>query len=447
MNCAQVKEQLLDFLYGELPAAARGSFAEHLEGCPACKAEVASFGKTLGLARAALAGPLAQEPPARVHLAAIESAKAAAKAAPRTSVASQDEPGFLTRLLRTPWFLPAFGAASIATVVFLVRVLKNPEVLPGQHPHSVEERSLAAPEPVLAPAPNAEAAVAAQAKAAKNLAEAKAPGVAGGDHKSGAKGGPARDRPATSVVRGKRAISDDPLSGLGSGEGRASGGAPSRYAEPPPPRQSAPKHGNALDDLLSDVKKRPNAQPDTRSAAAAGVGRKARMGGDEDRLDGLAGESSAPTKKSAPPERAAELEKSAAQPARGYPAESPASASAPPAPGPASRRKEMQKAEAAPQGSLELDDYGAAKDKVVKGSGKAGPSLEDSLRKAERLYASEAWNAAAEAYRDLLRRFPGHKDATRWRDRINESLVAEKQRQARLKKAKKTSDTLDGLKL
>ena len=446
MNCAQVKEQLLDFLYDELPAAARAAFAEHLEGCPACKAEVASYGKTLGLARAALAGPLAQEPPARVHLAAIAAAKAATKAAPARKVASGDAPGFLARLLRTPWFLPAFGAASIATVVFLVRVLKNPEVLPGQRPHSIEERSVAAPEPVLAPAANAEAAVTAQPKAESNLAESKAPGVAGGDHKSGAKGGAVRARPATSVARSKRAISDDPLSGLGSGEGRAGGGGPSRYAEPPPPRQAESKHGGSLDNLLGGFEKSRSAKPDTSSAAAAGAGKKARMDGDEDRLDGLARESSAPAKKSAPTERAAELEKPAVQPARGSPAEFPASASAPPAPAPASRRKEMQKAEE-PQGSLQLDDDVAAKDKVAKGGGKAGPSLEDSLRKAERLYASEEWNAAAEAYRDLLRRFPGHKDATRWRARIDDSLVAEEQRQARLKKAKKTSDTLDGLKL
>jgi len=88
-----------------------------------------------------------------------------------------------------------------------------------------------------------------------------------------------------------------------------------------------------------------------------------------------------------------------------------------------------------------------AKDKKSKADEKASPSLDETLRKAERLYASSDWNAAADAYRDLLRRFPSHKDAPRWRDRMNESIVAEQQRQAKIKKAKASSEALDGLKL
>ena len=38
-----------------------------------------------------------------------------------------------------------------------------------------------------------------------------------------------------------------------------------------------------------------------------------------------------------------------------------------------------------------------------------GSPLADSVRKADRLFASQDWNAAADAYRELLRRFPpGH---------------------------------------
>ena len=33
MNCAQIKEQLVDYLYEELPPKARESFTEHLQGC------------------------------------------------------------------------------------------------------------------------------------------------------------------------------------------------------------------------------------------------------------------------------------------------------------------------------------------------------------------------------------------------------------------------------
>jgi hypothetical protein len=57
-----------------------------------------------------------------------------------------------------------------------------------------------------------------------------------------------------------------------------------------------------------------------------------------------------------------------------------------------------------------------------------GLSLGESVRKADRLFADQNWSAAAEAYRDLLRRFPGHSEAARWRARIDQSLVAERER-------------------
>jgi anti-sigma factor RsiW len=47
MNCAQVKEHLIDFLYEEMPTEARASFAEHLRDCPARSADLASYKKTL----------------------------------------------------------------------------------------------------------------------------------------------------------------------------------------------------------------------------------------------------------------------------------------------------------------------------------------------------------------------------------------------------------------
>jgi hypothetical protein len=55
---------------------------------------------------------------------------------------------------------------------------------------------------------------------------------------------------------------------------------------------------------------------------------------------------------------------------------------------------------------------------------KGGPSFDEEVRKADRLFANRDWNAAAAAYRELLRRFPSHKDASRWRARMNQSLVA-----------------------
>ena len=77
MNCTGVKEHLVDFLYEEMSSDARTAFEEHLRGCPACKAEVASHQQALGNARVALSGALSQEPPARVHGTVMEAAKAA----------------------------------------------------------------------------------------------------------------------------------------------------------------------------------------------------------------------------------------------------------------------------------------------------------------------------------------------------------------------------------
>ena len=130
-------------------------------------------------------------------------------------------------------------------------------------------------------------------------------------------------------------------------------------------------------------------------------------------------------------------------PAAGVVAESKAAAAKNSAP--AVSKEAEANADEAPAANLENQ---SADKKSAKGQ--PGPSLEESVRKADRLFADENWNAAAEAYRDLLRRFPGHKDATKWRARMEQSLVAERERHGAGKKeakAKKTIDTLDGLKL
>ena len=99
-----------------------------------------------------------------------------------------------------------------------------------------------------------------------------------------------------------------------------------------------------------------------------------------------------------------------------------------------------------------MSQLAAAKDEKAPKRDKAEPSLDESVRKAERLFASQDWNAAAAAYRDLLRRFPSHKDAPKWRERLNASVLAEQERhKPPLLKAKAaakavSSDPLDGLK-
>lgn len=208
MNCAQVKEQLVDYLYGELSASARSAFVEHLRGCPGCQAEVAGHERALGHARGAITGPLLQEPPARVRLAVMEAARTQARALRQAERA--DRPGFFARLLRTPWVLPAFGAVSVATVVFLVRVLKDPEVVPGQRPTAVfEERVPPAAEPVVPPeqAQPPEPAAAAPAEGMRPQATARRAGAAS----SGTVG--------SESARKLKAASANPLAGLKAGAG------------------------------------------------------------------------------------------------------------------------------------------------------------------------------------------------------------------------------------
>jgi hypothetical protein len=131
---------------------------------------------------------------------------------------------------------------------------------------------------------------------------------------------------------------------------------------------------------------------------------------------------------------------------RDYPAESAASAPAP-SPAPAVKRKAWLQSDEEGKGSAVVTDDDSAQEtdhKKAKNGDKTGPALDESIRKAERLYASQDWGAAAAAYRDLLNRFPSHRNAARWRDRMNESNVAyQRSLEAKRKKAR-TDDPLSG---
>src|SRR5438445_13370176 len=77
MTHEQIDEQMVDFLYGELPADARAAFEAHVAGCERCRREVESFGQVRAVARTVLD----EEPPARVHDAVMRAARQAAAAA------------------------------------------------------------------------------------------------------------------------------------------------------------------------------------------------------------------------------------------------------------------------------------------------------------------------------------------------------------------------------
>ena len=139
----------------------------------------------------------------------------------------------------------------------------------------------------------------------------------------------------------------------------------------------------------------------------------------------------------------------APQPMRDHPAESTANVPAPSAP-PAELRKKNWHADEEAKGSAEAPSEELAQDKTDKKAKRPeqpAPSLDESVRKAERLYASQDWNAAAAAYRELLNRFPGHKDAPRWRDRMNESNAAYQRALEAKRKKWQSDDPLSGSKL
>jgi hypothetical protein len=495
MDCNGVKEHLVDFLYEELPPDLRAAFTEHLRGCAACKAEVAGFGHTLDNARAALSGPLATEPPARVRGAVVEAARAVAAktAAARARRQEQEaEPGFFAKLLRTPWLLPAFGAASVATVVFLVRVLKNPEVIPGQRAESIEERAVpAAQKPAVAPVKEVPSAA---PKPHGEFEQATPPAPT---EKTGARGGKAVEAKSEApMVRKRKAIADDSLAGLrlegsaqdenraasqepsrekkrdGSGLDRRGSaglgaGSASRFAEPPPPRRTPSRAADGFQPGMKQESSRPRgaAKDEAQSNVAA---KKASRD-----VDVLLGDFDRPRSLPAPATQVAAPKALAAAPSHA----APTAAAAPPPPAPSAvaaqteapmrtapaasnRSAESERpprswvpppvAASAPRPSVQARPARATKPAGVDeaaeaqpaqaqpeaehvadaklAKGRPGPSLDESIRKADRLFAAQDWSAAAEAYRDLLRRFPGHKDAGKWRGRMDQSLIAGRER-------------------
>ncbi len=454
MNCNSVKERLVDFLYEELPTDSRADFEAHLRDCAACKAEVASYRMTLGSARTALSGTLAQEPPARVHEAVMAAAKAAArsKAVARTPSRDTREAGFFARLWRAPWLMPALGAASVATVVFLVRVLKNPEVIPGQRPAPIGEQ--AEPSPVRAPAApppemHAEAAAGkterapldelpgARNKAAKARGALKdAPRTRESEKKGSAEsasgairfdrdvlGGADKETAPAAAKKKMGQIAGSDLFDEPSGALQEAPPAPRRYVEPPPPRP-----------MESPVAEQRRPQPkDMRMPAkpASNLGPTGHDDFDDTQKRVAVKRAPAPSPE---PERSAHGAPASAGPL-------PAAAPPPPAaPSSIAQRRMGKRAElvaeaeatyaAAPVAPDESSDEEEAKVE-------SRPALAEALRRADRLFAERKWGAAAEAYREILRRYPSHGDAGKWRSRIDQAVLAAGESEAVERKAAK----------
>lgn len=464
MNCHTVKEGLLDFLYEELPADSREAFEEHLRGCSSCRAEVASYRTALGSARSALSGTLSQDPPARVHHAVVEAAKAAtqAKSVPRMPAR---EAGFFAKLWRTPWLLPAFGAASVATAVFLVRVLKNPEVIPGQRAQPIGEMTEPVPaRAVPLPAPEQAAAAPTKATARPEKGEATSAEEPRGDT-LGEKNKPRRSpgestRPREATGKGSAGqlvgsphLDQDNGAGFAPHKARAPSGArkdivglgdshlveggsapqggpaaPSRFAVPPQPRLAAPASAGAADEH------RPRSKDLVAPGASVHI------------VDELAkelpgnGQATAFKRAVAP---AVEPRPNAAPRPAMQPAPMPAAPpEAPVASAAAGKRSLERRAEAEASGAptAPMREEAGGHDKA---QAQHVPSFADSVRRADRLFTEQDWTAAADAYRDLLRRYPGHADAGKWRSRIDHAVFAAREADQAGKKPAKAKAAAD----
>jgi hypothetical protein len=469
MDCNSVKERLVDFLYEELPAESRTAFEEHLRSCTACKAEVASYRSTLGSARSALSGRLAQEPPVRVRDAVMEAAKAAAQVRTGPRAASLREPkmGFFAKLWRTPWLMPAFGAASVATVVFLVRVLKNPEVIPGQRAGSIGEQAepataqpKAPPPPEQHPIANRELDTEGRAKAESPHDEQQPAGRFRGPRSKSVRDlarSKEEDRkgPAEHILGGRHLDQDEFASGADKAPAEARApkkmdrrfegpreekaaqerlAAPSRFAEPPPPR-AAESMGDGASVERSARSKDLSAPAGSATVLGAPV------------ISNKASSAAAKRAEVPAPEPAKTASRGPSMAASALPA-----AAAPPpmvAPTPPPRPTPQKQAAAAREEEASYAPAAAMEEVAAehkKGKAQSGPSLDETVRRADRLFADRRWNEAAEAYRELLRRYPAHSDAGKWRSRMDSAAIAARETDEVAKKSARAkaadSDTL-----
>ena len=485
MTHEQIDEQMVDFLYGELPADARAAFEAHVAGCERCRREVESLGQVRAVARTVLD----DAPPARVHDAILRAAReAAAPAKEAKKEARKVEPAraSLWDWLRGKWAFPALATVGALTVFILgSRLFLNPNTArelgrpaPVSEPaastpvperrmdptgalRAVEPAAPAAPAVVPAPAepPASDEAPARTAHVRRRLAAeaktaqsdgARSAGSALFGHGGAARPGAAslKDDPLDGVIgsgvgaREKSSKRDDLLEGIGGpprDKAPAAGGT--GYAEPPPP-----------------AAEKPQANADFASGGG-GKSKKKSIRAFEDLESNV--DSVRAKEEAAPVESRAEKGRAYAQP--------PPPAAAP-APSPRYAEPPPSKAAAAESDSYAADDSAelakaaprpAAKpqSRVSRGSGaapaaaapppvpasapvaasRARPRAEEAEsgsvaeeqsvhetlgQRAERLFTQGRWAEAAIAYRDLLRQQPNSPDAERWRRRLAAARAA-----------------------
>jgi anti-sigma factor RsiW len=483
MTHEQIDEQMVDFLYGELPADARAAFEAHVAGCDRCRREVESFGQVRTVARTVLD----EAPPARVHDAILRAAREAAAAAPAKEALKEAqkeakkerkkaEPAraSLWDWLRGKWAFPTLATVGALTVFILgSRLFLNPNTVHQLgRPAPVSEPAASTPGPErpmdstgavravekVSPAPPATAPAPSEASAEAPARAAHVRRQIASEAKAARKDGA---HPAASAPFGHRAagrpgaasLKSDPLEGsLGSGAGAreksskqddlleglsgpardkapAAGGG--GYAEPPPPAAAEKPQANADFGARRGVQKKSKRavedieddrlQAKEEAAPAEPSGGKGRV----------YAQPPPPAAAPAPAPRYAEPapSKAAAEP-ESYAGDDTAelAKSLPrPAAKPQSRASRSSGAAPAPPAPAPVAASRArsrAEEAESVSLADEQPVRETLVQRADRLFTQGRWAEAAVAYRDLLRQQPNSPEAERWRRRLAAARAA-----------------------
>jgi hypothetical protein len=442
ITCADLSERLVDYLYQEISPEERQGIEAHLRGCESCRVEVAGLGRTLGRAREALRGPLAEEVPAGVRaeimraaraavpsLAGAGAAGAAAMPGAGSSLAGRGRPGQASdsaggvaaafwRWVRRPWFFPAFAAVSAMALFFIARPALMKPPAPASSGESSPERVAeepAAESPAVPAAPRAEPQSAAPAESLV-VPQSAAPGTvaesvrAGEDRRAasgGGRGGAAIRDSARSAAPAKRAKAerrerDDGLAGLraraAEGEESATAGERAPILQPGgPPRPAAPAP-------QADLAMAPSV------AMPASPRRSASKAKQSAAVDGDPGYASPPP----PVPQAASVPRRVVQRADSDEAAVESASEAP-----AERKGRVGGVISGTAGGMVGGTLATA---PTASAALARLPLAELQKRAATAEREGRKADAAAALRELLRRFPDHRDAPAWRTRLEAAL-------------------------
>ncbi|HEY4187748.1 MAG TPA: zf-HC2 domain-containing protein [Polyangia bacterium] len=457
-----IRERLIDFLYGELDGEARAAFTAHVDGCELCRAEVTGAEQARALGRAVARAPLSDEVPSRVRVAVLAAARAAGQekamaATPGLTIAARaaaaPQQSWFDRLRRR-WTFPTFATVAAMAAFLLVRATifreaKRP--LGEQGPGELARKEPQLPAPAAAPTvavPEAQAPAAFEGrgedavvgvKAARPRLRVSAP------HKSG--GAPTGRGAGVTVDRDDAFAQEPPLGGLGALGSSDGGGATPRRddvgkrlerrraapaSQPAPTKPTSAFAAEGASPSYASDKRIQNVEKDEAPSPVSHAAAEPKGGGAEGELKKevaapvvqreFAAPPPPPAPSAAPPRAASEDSASGApSPARSRGAAdhldalaAPALAKSAPAPAP-EQTSAVKKSKARQSEGANADaDVGPAD----------GDPASVLVVRAEGLMTAHRWAAAVTAYRDLLRRFPKHPAAPTWRNRLAAAQAA-----------------------